>query len=59
MPCTLIVYDAIVLEEVLARRCREQVHEVAISALKRKCPSNEPIDEDIGRREDLRTREVS
>ena len=54
-----MVYDAIVLEEVLGRWCREQEHEVVISVLRRKCTRNESVNEDVSGGEVLVTREVS
>jgi hypothetical protein len=57
IPCILMVYDPIVLDEV---RCPEQLHEVVISVPGRKCSSNESVDKNVGRCGGaLRTTEVS
>ena len=54
-----MIYDAIVLEEVLGRWCLEQEHEVVISVLRRKCTRNESVNEDVSGGEVLGNREVS
>src|SRR6266702_1853472 len=59
IPCVLMVYYPIVLQEVLGRWCPEQEHEIVISVLGCKCTSDESVDEDISRCESLRARKVS
>lgn len=59
MPCTLMVYDAIVSEEVLGRWRLEQEHEIVVSVLRRKCTRNKSVNEDVSGVEVLGTGEVS
>ncbi len=54
-----MVHYPIVSQGVLGSWCPEQEQEEVISVLGSKCTCNESIDEDVSRRETLRTREVS